>query len=73
MNRNRNISEETRRIRDYKNRDKSVEAADRMEEANRRNAQEQIDVLDTRLGKGIGAARERQRLHKKMGVKREAK
>ena len=53
---------ETRRIRDYKNRDKSAEAEQRKTEAKRRNNEAQIKVLDNRLGVGIGAAKERQRL-----------
>lgn len=69
MNKNRNISDETRRIRDHKNRDKSAEAEDRQKLAAKHNAEVQIKVLDARLGVGVGAVKERTRLHKKMGVK----
>ncbi len=67
MSKTREISEETRRIRDYKNRNKSAEVVDRVKEAHRLSAQQQIDALDARLGKGVGAAKERQRLRRKMG------
>ena len=67
MNRNRTITDETRRIRDYKNRDKSAEAEDRFAEAHRRGAEKQIAILDTRLGVGVGAVKERGRLRRKMG------
>ena len=65
---NRNISDETRRIRDHKNRDKRIETENRQKLAVARSAKEQIAVLDARLGENIGAVKERQRLHKKMGV-----
>lgn len=67
MNRNRTITEETRRVRNHKNRDKAAEAEDRQKIAAARNAQEQIKVLDARLGPGVGAAKERGRLRRKMG------
>ena len=53
---------ETRRVRDYKNRDKLAEAEKRKTEAKRRSNEAQIKALDDRLGVGIGAAKERQRL-----------
>ena len=67
MNQNRTITEETRRIRDYKNRDKSAEAENRFAEAHRHGAEKQIAILDARLGVGVGAVKERGRLHRKMG------
>ena len=67
MNRNRTITDETRKIRDHKNRDKSAEAEDRFAEAHRRGAQAQLTRLDARLGVGVGAAKERGRLRRKMG------
>ena len=67
MNRNRTITEETRRIRDHKNRDKSAEVEDRRQSAFCRTAEKQIAILDARLGVGVGAVKERGRLRRKMG------
>ena len=55
---------ETRRVRDYKNRDKSVEALERQKERDFKNATKQLLVLDERLGTGIGSQKERAKLHK---------
>ena len=62
MNRNRNISEETRRIRDHKNRDKSVEAEKRQSCRDKLSSETQLGILNWRLGKNIGAKKERKRL-----------
>ena len=67
MNQNRTITDETRRIRDYKNRDKSAEAEDRFAEAHRHGTQAQLTRLDARLGFNVGAVKERRRLRRKMG------
>lgn len=56
------ITPETRRIKNYKNRDKSTEAEERKAESKNKSNAAQIKRLDDRLGVGIGAARERQRL-----------
>lgn len=55
-------TEKTREVRDHKNRDKSAEAEERKTEARKINNQARIKILDDRLGVGIGAAKERQRL-----------
>lgn len=67
MNQNRTITDETRRIRDHKNRDKLAEAEDRRKLADTRNAEKQIAILNARLGVGAGAVKERARLRRKMG------
>ncbi len=56
------ISEETRRIRDYKNRDKYTEAKALAVVRKTRNNKQQIAELDARLGVNIGAKKERKRL-----------
>ena len=61
-NRNRDISEETCRIRDHKNRDKRVEAEERQSYRNQLSNETQLSMLDRRLGSGIGAKKERRRL-----------
>ena len=58
----KDITPETRRIKEYKNRDKSAEAEERKTEAKQRRNEAQIKALDDRLGVGIGAAKERRRL-----------
>ncbi len=59
-----NITEETREVRDHKNRDKAEEAKERKRARTKINNQAQIKILDDRLGVGIGAVKERQRLTK---------
>lgn len=58
------MSEEKDRIRDHKNRDKSVEAFERQKIRNSRTAIKQIAILDERLGVELGAVKERSRLNK---------
>jgi hypothetical protein len=43
--------------------DRKVQAEIRAESRSKRSAQEQLNLLDQRLGKGIGAAKERKRLN----------
>jgi len=56
--------EETRRIKDNKNRDKRAEAEERQGRRGIKSAQEQLEVLDKRLGKGVGAFKERAKLNR---------
>ncbi len=56
------ITEKTREVRDYKNRDKETEAEERKAESKARSNAARIKVLDDRLGVGVGAAKERNRL-----------
>ena len=55
---------ETRRIRDYKNRNKAEESLERQKIRDSRRAVEQLKELDRRLGVGIGANKERNRLNR---------
>ncbi len=57
-----NITEETRKVRDHKNRDKAAEAEERRIKSKQQSNAERIKILDKRLGVGIGAAKERRRL-----------
>ena len=59
-----NITEKTREVRNHKNRDKSAEMEERKRARIRLTNQAQIKVLDDRLGVGVGAVKERQRLTK---------
>lgn len=63
--------EESRKIRDYKNRDKAEEALERQKIRNNRKAVDQLKELDRRLGTGIGATKERSRLNKMLEKERE--
>ncbi len=56
--------EETRKIRDHKNRNKAEEALERKKERDKKNATQQLKILDEMLGVGIGSVRERNRLNK---------
>ena len=56
------ISEETRRIRDYKNRDKHAEAEALIAVRKTRSDEQQITELDRRLGTNVGAKKERKKL-----------
>ncbi len=57
-----NITEKTRGIRNFKNRDKATEAEDMFKAARVQSNAERIKILDARLGIGVGAAKERRRL-----------
>ena len=59
-----NITEATRTVRNHKNRDKSAEAEERGEKSKQQSNAERINILDERLGVGVGAVKERQRLSK---------
>ena len=59
-----NITEETREVRDHKNRDKAEKAEERKRARTKINNQAQIKILDDRLGAGVGAVKERGRLTK---------
>ncbi len=54
---------ETIRIKEYKNRDKGEEVRERDSYRQSLSAQEQIKALDLRLGIGLGAVKERTRLN----------
>jgi len=56
------ITDKTREIRNFKSRDKSAEAQCRREDRAAKTNLNQLDVLDRRLGFGLGAKRERNRL-----------
>lgn len=45
------------------------EALERQKERDSRSAQQQLAFLDKRLGKGVGASKERKRLQSKIGDK----
>lgn len=45
------------------------EARERLEEWQNKTPQQQLNALDNRLGKGLGAAKQRTRLTKKLGSK----
>ena len=49
--------------------DKRDEAETRQEEYDKLTIQQKIDKLDKKLGKGIGAKRQRTKLEKKLGGK----
>ena len=55
---------ETDRIKEYKNRDKASESEERNDYRRSKSAIEQIEILDKRVGKGVGAKSERARLNK---------
>ena len=57
-------AEETTRIKEHRKRDKAVEALERQKIRNTRTAIKQLAILDERLGVGIGANKERNRLNK---------
>ncbi len=59
-----NITEKTREVRNYQNRDKAEEVEERKHARAKINNQAQIKILDDRLGVGVGAVKERQRLTK---------
>ena len=59
-----NETNETDRIKEYKNRDKAEEVRERIEYRKSQSSKEQIKALDLRLGEGIGAKSERARLNK---------
>ena len=63
----REKSPETLRITRYKRRDKCAEHKERTLLRFKLSAQEQLLVLDNRLGIGIGAVKERKRLHSMIG------
>ncbi len=54
------LTEEQQKVR------RRQEAIKRNEERNKRTPQEQMALLDLKLGKGFGAKRERARLEKRM-------
>lgn len=56
------MTEKTRMVRDHKNRDKREEALERDIYRTAQTDAQQIRRLDNRLGGGVGAARERERL-----------
>ena len=58
----RDITEATRKVRDHKNRDKQKEALERNVYRTAQTNEQQIRRLGIRLGSGVGAARERERL-----------
>ena len=58
------MSEEKDRIRNHKNRDKAVETLERQKIRNSIRAVDQLKILDERLGVGIGANKERNRLNR---------
>ena len=57
------LSKERRLQKEY---DQFADAADRARERNLRTPEEQLAVLDKRLGKDVGAKRERKRLDKQI-------
>ncbi len=57
-------AEETSRIKEHRKRDKSAEALERQKIRNTRTAINQLKILDERLGVGIGALKERNRLNR---------
>jgi len=59
-----NETNETDRIKEYKNRDKASESEERNDYRRSKSAIEQIEILDKRVGKGVGAKSERARLNK---------
>ena len=58
----REMTQKTRDVRDYIQRDKREEAEERQEERSRLTSAQQLVNLDQRLGKGKGAKKERKRL-----------
>ena len=59
-----NETNETDRIKEYKNWDKASESEERNDYRRSKSAIEQIEILDKRVGKGVGAIKERARLNK---------
>jgi len=55
---------ETSRIKEHKSRDKASESEERNDYRRSKSAIEQIEILDKRVGKGVGAIKERARLNK---------
>lgn len=60
----RERSPETLEVLRHKNRDRRAEAEDRKSMRSKLSAQQQLLVLDKRLGTGIGAVKERMRLNR---------
>lgn len=58
----REMTQKTRDVRDFKNRDRREEAEERQGERSRLTSAQQVACLDQRLGKGVGAVKERRRL-----------
>jgi hypothetical protein len=58
----REMTQKTRDVRDYMQRDKREEAEERQEDRSRLTSAQQVACLDQRLGKGVGAVKERKRL-----------
>jgi hypothetical protein len=56
------ITEKTREVRNHKNRDRHSEAQERQEYRDTLSNSQQVSGLDIRLGHGIGATKERERL-----------
>jgi hypothetical protein len=54
-------------LRGRKNREKRREAAQQRQGAGSPAPERQLEILDARLGKGVGAAKERERLSKEIG------
>ncbi len=64
----REITEATRKVRNYKSRDKQAEAEERQAFCDTLSPKQRIAGLDQMLGVGVGAKRERARLNKRMAM-----